>query len=224
MRLHHLQWRTIAAAVWVCLMVVLVDGCSSILSRPAPSALYQLDYRTQPGQCETCFSASVRIWPLEASPPYDQEALVVLVDDTRVRSSSQYSWVAQPGKMLSDWLTRDISQARLFTSVMTAGEHFAASYDLGGHLFVFAWQQHRERWRAVLEADITLVENRPGQERRIVLRKPYRLVGESIAENDAEAFARGMSQLVGDFSAAVQRDLCAVASGVQPIPAGSAKH
>ncbi len=223
MLLSHLLWRTIGARVCVCVFLVLGSGCSAILSRPAPSSLYQLHYRARSGPCAAAFPASVRIWPLEASPPYDQEALVVLADDARVRFSSQYSWVALPGKMVSDWLARDMSQARLFPSVMTAGEHFAVSYDLGGHLFVFAWQRRQDRWQAVLEAEITLVENRPAQERRIVLRKPYRLVGESVAENDAEAFARAMSQLVGDFSATLQQDLCAVAVGDQAAPGGPVK-
>jgi hypothetical protein len=49
------------------------------------------------------------------------------------------------------------------------------------------------------------------QGRQIVLRKPYRMVGESVRENDAEAFAAAMSRLVADLSAALQQDLCAVA-------------
>lgn len=211
MRLNYLQWRVIGATMCVCVFVALAGGCSAILSRPAPSSLYQLHYRPQLIPCSATLPASVRIWPLEASPPYDQEALVVVAGDARVRYSSQYSWVAQPGKMVSEWLTRDLSQTRLFPSVMTAGEHFAESYDLGGHLFVFAWQGTQDRWQAVLEAEITLVANRSMQGRQIVLRKPYRMVGESVRENDAEAFAAAMSRLVADLSAALQQDLCAVA-------------
>lgn len=133
---------------------------------------------------------------------------MVLVDLTRVRFSSQYAWVAQPGKMVADWLARDLSQTNLFPSVMTAGEHFAGSYELGGHLFVFAWQRQQDRGQAVLEAEMTLVENRPPGGRQIVMRKPYRLVSELVEKNDAEAFARAMSQLLADFSAALQNDLC----------------
>jgi ABC-type uncharacterized transport system auxiliary subunit len=223
MRLNHLQWRTFGAAACVCVFLGLGNGCSAILSRPAPSSLYQLHYQSQFIPCAAALPASVRIWPLEASPPYDQEALVVLAGDARVRYSSQYSWVAQPGKMVADWLARDMSQTRLFPSVMTAGEHYADSYDLGGHLFVFAWQGRQDRWQAVLEAEITLVANRPTQGRQIVLRKPYRLVGESVPKNDAEAFAEAMSHLVAELSATLQQDLCAVAIASQVARAGHTK-
>lgn len=198
----------VLAVAIVCALLVSVSGCAGILSTSAPSSLYQLHYQQQSRPCAQAFPASVRIWPMEASPPYDQEALVVLVDQSRVRFSSQYVWVAQPGKMVADWLARDLSQTNLFPSVMTVSEHTAGSYELGGRLFVFAWQQQKDRGQAVLEAEITLVENRPPGGRQIVMRKPYRLASELVERNDAEAFARAMSQLLADFSAALQNDLC----------------
>jgi ABC-type uncharacterized transport system auxiliary subunit len=198
----------VLAVAVVCILLVSVSGCAGILSTSAPSSLYQLHYQQQSRPCAHAFPASVRIWPMEASPPYDQEALVVLVDHSRVRFSSQYVWVAQPGKMVADWLARDLSQSNLFPSVMTAGEHSNSSYELGGRLFVFAWRQQNDQGQAVLEAEMTLVENRPPGSRQIVMRKPYRLASELAERNDAEAFARAMSQLLADFSAVLQHDLC----------------
>jgi ABC-type uncharacterized transport system auxiliary subunit len=145
--------------------------------------------------------------------------MVVLSDAARVRYSSQYSWVAQPGKVVADWLLRDISQSQLFASVMTSGETFANSYDLGGRLFAFSWQRRGDRWEAVLDAEITLVENRSGQPRQIVLRKPYRLVSEPVPEHAPEAFARTMSSIVGELSTQLQNDLCVLA-GQAPAPSG----
>ena len=200
-------------------MVAMVSSCASMFARPAPSSLFQLEYTPQFVACRTSFPASVRMWPLEASSPYDQEAMVVLSDAARVRYSSQYSWVAQPGKLVADWLLRDISQSLLFASVMTSGETFATSYDLGGRLFAFSWQRRGDRWEAVLDAEITLVENRSGQPRRVVLRKPYRLVSEPVTEHAPEAFVRSMSKLMGEFSAALQQDLCVLAGQV-PTPSG----
>jgi ABC-type uncharacterized transport system auxiliary subunit len=188
-----------------------------MFARPAPESLYQLQYTPQSVACPTSFPASIRMWPLEASPPYDQEAMVVLGDAARVRYSSQFSWVAQPGRLVANWLLRDISQSRLFASVMTASETFLNNYDLGGRLFTFSWEHRGDRWEAVLEAEITLVENRAGQPRRIVFRKSYRVASEPVPENGAEAFARAMSKVMGELSAQLQQDLCALA-GQMPTP------
>jgi ABC-type uncharacterized transport system auxiliary subunit len=200
--------------------VAMVAGCASMFARPAPSSLFQLEYTPRPGACRTSFPASVRVWPLEASSPYDQEAMVVLSDAARVRYSSQYSWVAQPGKLVADWLLRDLSQSQLFPSVMTSGETFPSSFDLGGRLFAFSWQRRGDRWEAVLDVEITLVENRSGQPRQVVLRKAYRLVSKPAPEHDPETFARTMSSVVGELSSKLQNDLCTLA-GQQSAPSAA---
>jgi ABC-type uncharacterized transport system auxiliary subunit len=207
------------ALAWLLAALAMVTGCAGMFARPAPSSLFQLEYTPRPGACRTSFPASVRVWPLEASSPYDQEAMVVLSDAARVRYSSQYSWVAQPGKLVADWLLRDLSQSQLFPSVMTSGESFPSSYDLGGRLFAFSWQRRGDRWEAVLDAEITLVENRSGQPRQVVLRKPYRLVSEPVPEHDPEAFSRTMSAVVGELSSKLQNELCVLA-GRMPAPSG----
>jgi ABC-type uncharacterized transport system auxiliary subunit len=213
--------RPLGVIAGLLIMVVLGGGCAAMFARPAPASVFQLAYSPRLVACPASFPASVRVWPLEASPPYDQEALVVLADDARVRFSSQYAWVAQPGRMAADRLLRDLSQTQLFSSVMTSGETAAHRFDLGGHLFAFAWQRWGDQWQAVLDVEITLLENRSDRSPRILLRKPYRLVSEPAAEHHPEAFARAMSQVMSAFSTAVQEDLCTQAVALQP-PAGSA--
>jgi ABC-type uncharacterized transport system auxiliary subunit len=216
------RWERIGIIAGVMALVAMVGGCAAMFKPPPPSSLYQLQYSPQPAECQSSFPASIRVLPLEAPPPYDQESLVVLADGARVRFSSQYSWVAQPGKMIADWLLRDFSQTQLFSSVMTSGESFANSYDLGGHLFTFAWQRRQDRWQALLDAEITLVENRSGQSRQILLRKPYHLVSDPVAEHDPEAFARAMSKVMGELSAVLQQDLCALAGKLRGSSGGVA--
>jgi ABC-type uncharacterized transport system auxiliary subunit len=216
------KWLTAGTITGIFATLVLSAGCAAMFARPAPSSLYQLNHQSQVAGCPSSFPASVRVWPLEASPPYDQESMVVLADEARVRHSSQYSWVAQPGRIVSEWLLRDLSQASMFPSVMTSGESFTNSYDLGGHLFAFAWQRRQEQWQALLDVEITLVSNRPGQSRQILMRKSYRLVSEPVVEHGPESFARAMSKVMTAFSTALQQDLCALSSQPHGLSAGAA--
>ncbi len=218
-----LNWKRIETIAGVIFMVGTLGACGTLFEKPAPSAFYQLAFSPQSVACASSLPASVRVSSLDAVPPYDQESMVVLANGGRVRYSSQYLWVAQPGKMVADWLVRDLSRTQVFPSVMVSGETVADRYDLGGRLFAFAWQSEHDRWQAVLDAEITLVANPPGQSRQILLRKAYRMVSEPVAEHGPEAFVQGMSKVMGQFSAALQRDLCAVAESLTSSPVAGDK-
>jgi ABC-type uncharacterized transport system auxiliary subunit len=198
-----------AVLVWLC------GGCGAVISRPAPSALYQLHYFPQPDACHHRFPGDVRIWPLQAAAPYDQESMVVLSDTAQVQFSAQHRWIAQPGQLLANWLLRDFSGDNSFTSVFAAGEPFSTTFDLGGHLFGFGWKRQQHTSQAILDLEMTLVENQQGRARSILFRKHYQLVSQPSHDNGPEGFARAMSELLRDFSAELRRDLCTALGSIE---------
>jgi ABC-type uncharacterized transport system auxiliary subunit len=198
-----------AVLLWLC------GGCSGVISRPAPSSLYQLHYTPEPGACNQRFPGDVRIWPLQAAAPYDQEAMVVLSDAAQVQFSAQHRWIAQPGQLLANWLIRDFGEDNTFTSVFASGEPFSTTFDLGGHLFSFGWKRQQQTSQAILDLEMTLVENQQGRARSILFRKHYQLVSQPSHDNGPEGFARAMSELLRDFSAVLRRDLCSASGGIE---------
>jgi ABC-type uncharacterized transport system auxiliary subunit len=211
-------WRrkmTLGLLLGAVALVQLCSGCSAVISRPAPSALYQLHYTPQPGACNRSFPGDVRIWPLQAAAPYDQESMVVLSDAAEVQFSAQHRWIAQPGQLLANWLIRDFSEDKTFTSVFASGEPVSTTFDLGGHLFGFGWKRQQRTSRAILDLEMTLVENQQGRARSILFRKHYQLVSRPSPDNGPEGFARAMSELLREFSAELRRDLCSVPEGIE---------
>jgi ABC-type uncharacterized transport system auxiliary subunit len=195
--------------------VLLASGCSSVISKPAPSSLYLLHYAPQMLECHQGTAQTVRVWPLEAAAPYDQEAMVVLSNATKVEYSAQHRWVAQPGQLVANWLIRDLSQDRLFAEVLGFSEPVTAHWGLGGRLFAFAWKRLGDRSQAILDLEMTLMENPPGLQRNILFRKHYQLASEPTSNSSAEGFAQAMSALAREFSAQLRNDLCAVLAGNQ---------
>jgi ABC-type uncharacterized transport system auxiliary subunit len=122
--------------------------------------------------------------------------------------------------MLADWLIRDISQSRLFGSVVAPGEPFVSSYEMGGHLYEFGWKTQAETARAVLDVEVTLLGERQGRTQQIMLRKHYQLESPPVSENSPEAFARAMSELMRTFAEQLRGDLCLTARGDSSFPAG----
>lgn len=185
---------------------LLLAGCSSLLvsSTPAP-VYYQLDDRAPSATCSGQFSKGVRIQPFSASSPFDQPAMVVEQSKNRVLFSNTYQWVANPGALITQKLRRDLSLTPLFPQVASADNPTMVPLDLTGHVFTFAWVKENSQARAQLEVEISLIDT---ETHHVLLRKNYRLEGNTYSSVDSDTFARAMSALVKRFSDELQRDLC----------------
>ena len=190
------------------LLALGLGGCSSLLSS-TPPRYFQLDYSNAEMQCLDSIPEDVRVWPFSASAPFDREQMMVLDDSARqVRFASEYLWVTQPGTMLSDILLRDLSQCRVFTKAVPAGDPFGAEMNMGGHVYKFALTEFQGRKRAEISVEVSLWREKP--KRRILFRKQYHLESEPLKETGPEAFATAMSRLTRQLSAELHEDLSAV--------------
>ena len=104
-------------------------------------------------------------------------------------------------------LRRDLDGSRLFPSVLSPRDAQVSSLELTGHLYRFAWERDGGSARAVLEVDVELQQTKDAP--RMLLHKRYDLSSDPVAAtDDAAAFARAMSTVIGRFSAALRQDLC----------------
>jgi ABC-type uncharacterized transport system auxiliary subunit len=153
------------------------------------------------------------VWHFSASAPFDREQMIVLTPGKEVRFSSEYRWVALPGSLLADRIVQDLSKDRFFQRVVSPGDPFSTSTEMGGHVFAFGLEQSQTTAKAVLEVEITVWENRPEKsiaERQILFRKTYHLKSEPSTNGDSAFLAQTMSQLVHEFSIQLRQDLCII--------------
>ena len=195
-------------------LVLLIVGCSSMLFKKTPAPLYyQLTYTAKPVSCSASFHKGLRIWDFNGDNPYDQSQMVVEESDGKTLYSTEFQWVAEPGKLVAQSLLRDMSTSAIFPRV--AGESEAGTYDMNltGRVFQFVLKRSGESDRAVLQVTVSLSEK--GTTPRVLLRKTYTLKSRALTNDDSAAFADAMSELMSEFSDHLREDLCAKAADLQ---------
>ena len=195
-------------------LVLLIVGCSSMLFKKTPAPLYyQLTYTAKPVSCSASFHKGLRIWDFNGDNPYDQSQMVVEESDGKTLYSTEFQWVAEPGKLVAQSLLRDMSTSTIFPQV--AGESEGGTYDMNltGRVFQFVLKRSGKSAHAVLQVAVSLSEK--GTTPRVLLRKTYTLKSRALTNDDSAAFADAMSELMSEFSDHLREDLCAKAADLQ---------
>jgi ABC-type uncharacterized transport system auxiliary subunit len=193
---------TAAAAVAAAL------AACSVLPKSPDKESFDLRYRTEPVACRESFSSPLELPDFVAEAPFDRTEMVV-TQGREVRPSRGHLWVDRPGAMVAATLRRDLDATNLFPSVLSPRDAQVSSLELSGHVYRFAWDRNGQSAHAVFEADVEFQRND-----RLLLHKRYDLSSDPVAAtDDAAAFARAMSSVVGRFSVALRQDLCAARQG-----------
>lgn len=188
--------------------VLLAGGCAgSLISEERAPVDYRIDYASPHVAVSAGFNRGLRVWRFSAARPYDGRNMVVLSGDGQASSSSRFRWIAPPGSLLADRLARDLEAGGLFPHVVAAAAPDPAPLELSGHVDTFAWQQQRDKGRAVLELRLTLSD----AGKKVLFQKRYHLESEPADAYSPGAFAAAMSGLVREASGRLQRDLADLA-------------
>lgn len=191
-----------------------LTSCLGIISSTAPR-YYGIDPLFISVECPQSSQETLRIWHFSASAPFDREQMIVQTPEKEVRFSSEYRWIALPGFLLVDQLLHDLSRDRFFRRVVSPGDPFKTSMEMGGHVFAFGLEQSETTAKAVLEVEVTIWKNQPEEtlaENRIIFRKSYRLESKPSTTGDSDFLAGAMSQVAGEFSRRLRQDLCFMGS------------
>lgn len=182
-------------------------GCASILPKAPSTTHYDLEYTPERVDCPRSWPAPVSVWGFGAAAPYDRNDMVV-VDGRKVSFSEDHQWVARPGELVAQALMHDLAGGGLFPLVVSARDPGGAPLQLSGTVYRFAWEKQGGSARAALTVDVVL--RRAGEGVQPLLHRRYELSSPpQAATDDASAFARAMSAVVGQLSTRVRRDLCA---------------
>jgi ABC-type uncharacterized transport system auxiliary subunit len=199
---------TIPLRWWLLGLVALwAAGCGGkLLPKAKPPVYYQLDYQSPQLHCRQAFQKGLRVWRFTDSSTYQRTEMVVIKPQGKVAFSSAFQWVARPGSLVADNLLRDLTVSRLFPRVISGDDPVTVPLELTGHVFVFAWERHGAASRAALQVEVSLIDT--DKPRHVVFRQQYDLRSQPLGEDSSSAFARGMSELMRQFSERFQQDLC----------------
>lgn len=184
-------------------------GCGSLFGPGTPPVYYQIRAcDPEPAiPCRRTQSEPLRVWPLDAAPPYDRTDLVLLRDPNVVELSSRHRWIAAPGEMAAQAILEALSRARIFSVVDRPGSAgFSPRLQLGGHIREFAFHRGERSGQAVLDARVFLW--RETTPKVLVFEKNYRVIEPVPDGISPQGFTEAMNRAVTRWVAELTRDLC----------------
>lgn len=125
-------------------------------------------------------------------------------------------WRVGPGDMVTEFLRRDLREARLFRAVLSERDADEARFSVTGGVEQFIESREASDRRAVLTATITLMDlSRKETAGLVVFQKTYRAEA-AIAGEGGAGLAAAMSLAMSDLSRQVIADISAALASKSP--------
>ena len=177
---------------------------------------YTLEYSLSQKPGTKAIPAVIRIERFSVAPMYNTTRMIYR-DSTFKRSAYVlHKWRANPGNLVTYFLSRDIKQSGLYKAIIPHDSGFPSNYVLEGSVDeFFEWDTARE-WKAVLSVAITLMaRDEPDISKRVLFQKSYRAI-KPCKEKNPSALARAMSLCMKEVSADILKDVYAVLKNHNP--------
>jgi ABC-type uncharacterized transport system auxiliary subunit len=163
-----------------------------------------------------CTGLILRLRDFTASPAYDRTDMVLVDSTGRTTRASAHRWTSGPPNMLNDMLARDLLGESRFDAVFRHTSATGEDLVLECLVREFGARQLPDgAWRAVIDADLTLLDGRDGS---LILQWSCR--SEDLLDGEGfDMLARSMSRASAEWSSMVRAglyDAIAVMTGTPP--------
>lgn len=195
----------------VCLSVfVLAVSCMNFKKPRNRVQHYTLEYASPSIKDLSPVPVSIKVDRFSVAPAYNTTRIIYRDGSFKRDEYFYHKWRANPGDMVTDFLSRDIRNSGLFKAVLPPGSDFPFSCVIEGSVDEFVEWDGPEGWKAVLTVTIALMaENEPDVSRRILFQKTYR-AEKPFREKNPQGLAGAMSLAMGEISSSVIRDIHSV--------------
>jgi ABC-type uncharacterized transport system auxiliary subunit len=195
--------------VWVFWVVLCLLPCAC-LSLKAPRheiEFYTLEYDPPQWPGLNPLPVVIRVQRFSAAPAYNTDRMIYREKSFERNAYVYYKWRANPGDMVSYFLSRDLKYSSLFKGALSLDSIAPASYDIEGSVDEFLEWDGADAWQAVLTISVTfMVENEPDISQRILFQKTYH-AEEPCKRKHPQALAEAMSKALSTISRDVTQDL-----------------
>ena len=149
----------------------------------------------------------IRIERFSVAPMYNTTRMIYRDSSFKRSAYVLHKWRANPGNLVTYFLSRDIKQSGLFKAVLPHDSGFPSSYVLEGSVDeFFEWDSVKD-WKAVLSLAITLMaHDEPDISKRVLFQKVYRVV-KPCKEKNPRALAGAMSLAMKEVSGEILEDV-----------------
>lgn len=149
----------------------------------------------------------IRMERFSVAPIYNTNRIIYRDRSFKRDTYAYYKWRANPGDLVTYFLSRDIKQSGLFKAVLPHNSRFPSFYMLEGSVDEFLEWDTEENWKAILSVSITLMsENEPDISKRILFQKTYR-GREVCSQKHPRSLADAMSKSMAEVSEKIIKDI-----------------
>ncbi len=149
----------------------------------------------------------IRVIRFTVAPAYNTDRMIYRDRSFGREAYFYHKWRANPGDLVTYFLSRDMKRSGLFKAVIPYDSTFPSSFAVEGSVDQFLEWDTRENWKAVLTISIALMaENEPDISKRVLFQKTYGKEALCRRKNP-RALAEAMSQAMAGVSEEIIRDI-----------------
>jgi ABC-type uncharacterized transport system auxiliary subunit len=196
------RWFLIISLLFT-LLFPLLSGCGK---PPILVHQYILDYPAPVVGRLARIPESIKVEQFSVAQAFNTNAMVYQPQPFRSAVYNYSRWRVNPGYLVTDYLLRDLRDARLFQAVYGPAGTGRYRFLLEGGVEDFQELDEPDGWKAVLALTVTLLDVTQAElPRRVVFQKNYRAV-EPMFDKTPQGLAQAMSRAMARLSARIITD------------------
>ena len=149
---------------------------------------------------------AIRVAQFSVSPVYNSNRIVYRDKAFKRQTYAYYMWRANPGDLVSYFLSRDMKQSGLFKAVLNQDSNLPASFLVEGSVDEFYELDGKNGWKAVLSVSVAVMDvTELDISKKILFQKTY-LSSRPCRQKNPRALAQAMSQAMSEVSEKIIND------------------
>jgi ABC-type uncharacterized transport system auxiliary subunit len=181
------------------LLTLSIAACATMRQPSEKIDFYTLEYASPKVEGLKPISATIRVERFTVAPMYNTTKIIYRDMSFKRDAYTYREWRANPGDLVTYFLTRDLRESGLLEAVSLYGSRMQAQYVLEGSVDEFLESDTDKAWKAVLALSTTLmVDNEPDISKRIIFQKTFRSTKPCRQKNPmgvAEAMSEAMAEV-----------------------------
>jgi cholesterol transport system auxiliary component len=194
---------------------IVVGACFNLKQPRHKIDFYTLEYGPPQISGSKAIAAVIRMERFSVAPTYNTNRIIYRDGSFKRDEYVYHKWRANPGDLVTCFLSRDIRESGLFKAVLSRDSISPSSYMLEGSVDEFFEYDMEDTWKAVLSLNITLLaENGPDISKRILFQKTYG-AEDVCKQKNPRALAEAMSQAMAKISQQIIKDVYSYLERIQ---------
>ena len=192
----------------IILSALLVCGCLNLTQKPNKKInYYTLEYDSPETASLKSLPFVIYVERFNVAPLYDSNR-IIYSEKKFIRDAYIYhKWIANPGDLVSYYLTRDIKRSSLFSTAFSSNSNYSSTHIIDGTVDEFFEQDGDKIWKAVLSISITLISKKEQDiSKSVLMQKRYSAI-EPCSRKNPQALAEAMSKAMAKISDRIIRDV-----------------